>query len=253
MFLRFICIDPFDHPFFYGDKRSIDGARLVVLTVDQLGSVKAATEYIPGSYLVFRVQSGYDPIVEAFISVCVKGSKYDAFVPSSGDKVGTFCPDVVLPWMDVDVENCEYNALEEVYHKKEKDLSIKTDASKMTLTYRSTRPSIASSRTDTLVDGDGTAASSTEYASSRVRVSDDNAAPDGEEHEAAVEDIPPESGSNMIEIVWACPNAFDVGAVLVTVNLKLANAPHRWQALRHSLRESPIRYAFSRVLSFLSR
>jgi hypothetical protein len=54
-----------------------------------------------------------------------------------------------------------------------------------------------------------------------------------------------EPHSNSVEVVWECPNAFELGPAIVSVNLKLRGS-NKWQSLKYSLRESPTRIIRSR-------
>jgi hypothetical protein len=189
--------DPFEHPFFAEDTRYIDGARLLILTLDQLDQPTNATEYCPGGYLAFKLQSGYEPISEAFITVCVKDNKFDSFSKLSGARVGKFHIDAVMPWMGVPTEGLVFDPALNMY-KRGSQPGVKLDPTQQALSYRNPE----------LLAQDGS--------------------------------LKVDFASNYLDVVWECPHAFELGAVVVNVNLKLRGS-NRWQALKYSLRESPIR------------
>lgn len=195
-------IDPFEDAFFAQDIRTCQGARLVVLSFDgEEEGVKAATEYIPGSYLVIRLQSGYEPIIEASITVAIKSLKYDSFACASGSRAGVFLPLSLVSCM----EGADEETRDEVtglFSRGNAPAGYKTDSSGQAFTFRSM---------------------------------------DFKESYGSLDE---ESRSNTIEILWACPNLFDLGPLVITVNLKL-RGERRWQPLRYSLRESSTRYVYS--------
>ena len=188
--------DPFEHPFFSDDNRYVNGARLLILTVDQLGNPKNATEYSPGGFLYFKLQSGYEPISEAFITVSLKDAKFDSFSKLSGERIGNFNPHVLPLWASP-IEDLQVDPTVNMY-SRDSPSGIKINPAKMCCSYKN----------EELLDENG--------------------------------DLKEEFASNTIDIVWECPSAFELGSAMVTVNLKLRGST-KWQTLKYSLRESPIR------------
>lgn len=193
--------DPFEHPFFAGDKRFISGARLLILTLDPTGNPANATEYSPGGTLYFKLQSGYEPIAEAFITVCLKDAKCDSYSKLSGERIGHFNPTLIPIWISSN-EDLQLSYDSHMY-LREPPVGMKVDSVKMFCSYRN----------ESLLDEDGS--------------------------------LKEDFSSNTIDVVWECPDAFELGPVIVTVNLRLRGS-FKWQTLKYSLRESPIRIVNNR-------
>ena len=87
-----------DELFGKDDVREALGASLGVVMTDAEGVKTEATEYVPGGELVITVQAVGNPFVEAYLSVAVIDTLYDAFSPSSGQIMGKFVLDAPLPW-----------------------------------------------------------------------------------------------------------------------------------------------------------
>ena len=188
--------DPFEHPFFSGDRRFISGARMLILTLDHKGAPVNATEYSPGGYLYFKLQSGYEPISEAFITVCLKDAKYDSYSKLSGDRIGNFNPSLIPTWSSPN-EDLQISYDPSMY-VREPPTGMTVDSVNLFCSYRN----------NVLLNNDGS--------------------------------LKEDFTSNTIDVVWECPNAFELGPVVATVNLRLRGST-KWQTLKYSLRESPIR------------
>ena len=83
------------------DIREVKGATVGVIMVDKEGDKVEATEYIAGGgTLVITLQSIFEPIAEAFVSVNLKEQQYDLYGTQSGDRVGTFKAADPIPWRE---------------------------------------------------------------------------------------------------------------------------------------------------------
>ena len=80
------------------DIREKDGVTIAAISVDLDGNQTMATEYIPGHYLAFIVQSVGITVTEAFITVHSIRAMYDIFSEEAGLRVGTFKLEAPLPW-----------------------------------------------------------------------------------------------------------------------------------------------------------
>ena len=80
------------------DVRDLDGVTVAAIAVDLEGNQTMATEYIPGHYLAFIVQSVGVTVTEAFITVHAIRAMYDIFSEEAGLRIGTFKLDAPLPW-----------------------------------------------------------------------------------------------------------------------------------------------------------
>ena len=212
------------------DIREHDGIILSCVAINAHGDQQDAIEYHPGGHLFVCLRSPRRPISHAVLDVTQKKTRLDMFSPQSGERVGYFDPEGLVPWRP-DEELPRASAAGNrpssssrrslpVDSLSGKSFSAKEAPSAATATYntsgeplREVPPGFINSL------------------NSQVLIYDETVRYEDEPKETIL--------STDLEVMWCSPDP-DIGDVVVQVNYQLRGSDS-WQQLSWSLKESAIR------------